>query len=72
MIYILNCVKDIDLYFESIGDLELKQKLEILFENGIVTQRWNFNLQKYSMQNFAKICWQVLAGKSLCSLYAKK
>lgn len=69
--YFLNCVKDIDLYFKSIADLELKEKLEILPGNGIVTQRWNFNLQKYSIQNFAKLCWEVLAEKSLCSLCTK-
>lgn len=53
----LNCVEENDLYFKSIADLDLKQKLEILSENGIVAQRWNFNLQKYSMQNFVKLCW---------------
>lgn len=69
MSYFLNCIEDIDPYFKSIADLELKQKLEVLSENEIVTQRWNFNLQKYCMQNFAKLCWQVLAEKSLQSLH---
>lgn len=72
MSYFLICVEEIDLYFKSIADLELKQKLEILSESGIVTWRWTFNLQKYSMQKFAKFCCQVLAEKSLCSLCCKK
>lgn len=60
-LYFLSCVEDIDLYFESVADLELKQKLEILSENEIVTQRWNFNLQKHSigriLPNFAGRFW---------------
>lgn len=72
MSYFLSCVEETDLYFKSIANLELKQKLEILSENGIVTWRWNFNLQKYSMKNFAKLCCQVLAEKSLCRLCCKK